>query len=215
MNDDWRVRADLREQANARKLSERLEASELEHDLERSFHDRVIVSVDGAELFCYAGTREQAERAERLLRSVAGEHGWHLTTQLERWHPAAEEWEDPDKPLPQSDAERGAEHAEVLERERRESAARGYPEFEVRVQCASHHDTEALAAKLREEGIPSVRRWRFLTIGAADEDAASSLAARIRNEVPAGTIVTAEGTLRAVYEERLPNPFAIFGGMGG
>ena len=63
MNDDWRLRIDLHENGLAHRLGELLGAEELEHDLERSFHDRVVVSVDGAEVFCYTGTRPQAERA--------------------------------------------------------------------------------------------------------------------------------------------------------
>src|SRR5207302_1176245 len=130
-------------------------ASELEHDLHSAFHDRVIVSVDGPEVFCYAGTREQAQRAERLVRSLAEQHGWKLATELTHWHPSAEEWEDPDKPLPASDAERAAERAELMEQERTESATRGYPQFEVRVRCRSHRDTLALAEQLRSEGLQS------------------------------------------------------------
>src|SRR5436305_1297801 len=190
MSDDWRLRVKLGDARGAQSLSDHLEAAELEHDLERSFQDRVAVSVDGDELFCYAGTREQAERAERLIRVEAEQRGWPATMRLERWHASAEAWEDPDKPLPQSDAERAAEHAELIERERRESQAQGYPEFEVRVQCPTHRDCVTLAEDLRGEGLPSVRRWKFLTIGAADEDSANALAERIRREGPPGTVVS-------------------------
>ena len=43
MNDDWRLRVEFHEDGVAHALSERLNAAEIEHDLEKSFADRVIV----------------------------------------------------------------------------------------------------------------------------------------------------------------------------
>jgi hypothetical protein len=215
MNDDWRLRIDIHEDGLAHALSERLDASELEHELETTFSDRVIVSVDGPEVFCYAGSREQAEAAERAIRAVAAEHGWELTAELTHWHPVSETWESPDAPLPASQAERAAERAELIRRERDESRAQGFPDFEVRVECASEADAEAFAGRLRGEGVAVVRRSRYLVLGAADEDAARALADRIRQEAPAGSAVVAEGTLPAVMAGTPLNPFAVFGGLGG
>lgn len=214
MNDDWRLRIEIADDRGPRGVRERLEAADLEHGLDSAFHERVIVSEDGPEIFCYAGTRDQADRAEELIRTLAAERGWEIHTELRHWHPDAEEWEDPDQPLPSSSAEEAAERAEVIDRERRESAAAGYPEFEVRVQCRTHHDAIVFAEKLNREGVPSVRRWHYLLVGAADEDAASSLAEKIRSEAPPGTIVTSEGSGRAIWALRPGNPFAIFGGLG-
>ena len=210
MDDDWRLRIDLHDHGRAHKLLERLDSDELEHQLETSFMDRVVVSREGAELFLYAGTREQAERAAELSRSVAGEHGWDADYQLRRWHPIAEEWEDPDKPLPATDAERAAEHHQLIETERHET-----PEFEVRIECASRTDARELVDKLRGEGLPSVQRSNYVLVGARDEDSANELADRLRAEAPAGAIVTAEGTVGMVLAAVGPNPFAIFGGLGG
>lgn len=215
MSDDWRLRVDLHEEASAHRLTEHLEARELEHDLEASFHDRIVVSRDGSEIFCYAGTREQAEQAEKLIRSLAEQHDLDLEAELKRWHPSEERWEDPDKPLPDSDAGRASERATLIEDERREAVARGYPEFEVRVECPSHHDAMQLVEKLRGEGLPSVHRWKYLLVGALDEDSADALAERLRGEAPAGSRVSAEGTWKAALAERPANPFAILGGLGG
>jgi hypothetical protein len=214
MSDDWRLRVDLHEHGRAHSLTERLEASEFEHDLEAEFHDRVAVSHDGAEVFCYTGTKAQAEAAERLIRSLAAEHGWHLDSELKRWHASAEEWEDPDEELPESDAQRAAERAELIARERQEVKERGYPEFEVRVQCVSHHDAMLFVEELRGQGLPSVHRWKYVLVGADDEDSAAALAERLRDGAPPGSTVTVEGTSWAAYAERPPNPFAIFGGLG-
>ncbi len=104
MNDDWRLQVDLREENHAQALTERLAAQQLQHDLSEAFHDRVVVTRDGARLFAYAGTRDQAERARDAIEADARQHGWQLEVDFRRWHPTAEEWEDPDKPLPKSDA---------------------------------------------------------------------------------------------------------------
>jgi hypothetical protein len=215
MSDDWRLRVDLHEGGFAHALTERLEASELEHELETSFEDRVVVSRDGGDVFAYAGTRQQAEQAEKLIRSLAAENGWHLEAVLERWHPTAEQWEDADAPLPDSDAERAEERAELMEDERQEAEQRGYPEYEVRVELPSHDDAVRFADRLRSEGLASVRRSNYVLVGAADEDSANSLADRLRGEAPAGSTVTAQGTLEAAYADRPPNPFAVLGGLGG
>jgi hypothetical protein len=69
--------------------------------------------------------------------------------------------------------------------------------------------------QLREEGLPAVHRWRYLPVGATDEDNAKALAERIRDAAPAGSRVAAEGTWAAAYAERPPNPFAVLGGLGG
>jgi hypothetical protein len=214
MNDDWRLQVDPHEPSHAQPLLERLEARELEHDLSDAFHDRVIVTRDDARVFLYAGTREQAEAARDLLQSLAQQHDWSLDVDLKRWHPAAEDWEDPDKPLPEgADAEK-AEHERLMAAERRHSEESGYPEFEVRVDLPSHRDALEFAKQLRSEGMPTVHRWRFLLVGATDEDSANALAERIRGEAPAGSKVAVEGTWREAYAERPPNPFAVLGGLG-
>jgi hypothetical protein len=219
MSEDWRLHVELQTEAEARELADRLARFDLPHDLESSFHDRVVVSRDGTEVFCYTDTREQAEAAERAIQALASEHQWQMTLQLRHWHRTAEQWEDPDKPLPQSDAERAAEHAELMQSERQESLAQGYPDFEVRVKCPSRQDAEQLAARLRDEGIPSVHRWEFVVLGANDEDAANALAERVRSEAPPGSVVTAEASVAEVVAEApgaTPfSPFSVFGGLAG
>ena len=211
MSDDWRLRIDVHEPSRARRLLDRLDASEIEHELDSSFHDRVIVSRDNSTLYCYAGSREQAERAEEIARRIAEEHDWQIDTALHRWHPTAERWEDPDVPLPASDAELAAEHAELIAAERAEPI----PEFEVRVELSTRRAARDLADRLRGEGLPNVHRARYVLVGVRDEDAATALADRIRTEAPPDATVTAEATRNAVLANVGPNPFAIFGGLGG
>jgi hypothetical protein len=214
MNDDWRLRVRLRERSHAAALTERLDAARVEHELETAFADRVIVSVDDSEVFCYAGSRAQAEAAERLIRGLAAQHAWQITTELTRWHPEAEAWEDPKLPLPDTPQELEAEHAERISRERVEAREQGYADFEVRVECRSERECTVFSERLRAEGLAVVRRGRYLVVGAADEDAANALAARIGREAPEGSSVVAEGTLPAVLKGSPMNPFAVFGGLG-
>jgi len=216
MNDDWRLQIDPAEEpGDAGSLVERLHAGELEHELSGAFHDRVIVSRDGDTVFLYAATREQIEGARDAVGKLAERHGWALDSELRRWHPVAEEWEDPDKALPSSDAERAAEHEELIAAERKAVAEGGEPQFEVRVDLPSHRDAARFEDVLRAEGLPAVRRWKYLVLGAADEESGRELAERLQEEAPAGSTVTFEANERLLYEERPSNPFAIFGGLGG
>lgn len=215
MSDDWRLRVHLPGGVQGKMVAESLEAMTLEKDLQDALSERVAVSHDADDVFVYGATREDVEAARNLVASVAAEKGWEIEPELTRWHPAAEEWEDPDKPLPTGADEVAAERAELIEQEREESQRQGYPDFEVRVHCTSRHEAIRLQERLGSESIPSVRRWHYLLIGAPDEDSASALAERIRAESPPGTEVTAEGSGRAVDAARPTNPFAVFGGLGG
>lgn len=215
MNDDWRLRIDLHEHSLAHQLSELLVSVEIEHDLERSFRERVVVSVDGSEVFCYAGTRAQAQAAEQLIRQLAAQHGWELEVRLDHWHPVAEQWESPDEPLPSSDADAARERADRAAAERSESAEQGYPEFEVRIHCGTRGDAGEVSDRLQQEGIPNVHRWSYVLVGVADEDAGAQLAERLRGELPAGTQIAVERNRRAVWEDMPGNPFAVLGGLAG
>ena len=216
MSDDWRLRIELHDAGASFKLTELLEKAE--HDLEGDFDDRVAVSRDDREVFCYTGTRALAERVEVLIGSLAHEHGWEVHTQLQRWHSVAEEWEDPGAPLPSGTGE-SKEHAELIEREREETAEHGYPDFEVRIELPSHRDAVAFTDRLDEEGLPYVRRWKYVLVGATDEDSAAALAQRLRVEAPAGSAVQVEGTNKAIENEvgvrTGGSSYAVFGGMGG
>ena len=216
MADDWRLEVGLFEHGRAHALTERLAAGKLSDDLEEAFGKRLVVSSDPPNVFVYTGDREQAEAAEAKIREVAAQHNWDIEIELRHWHPTAEEWEDPDDPLPATDAAKLAEHQELLAHEQDDSDIRGYPEYEVKIECRSHHDTVKLDRRLHDEGFPTVRRWKYLLVGAADEDSAKALAARLRAEVPQDCTVTAEASLRQTYDDDPSRgSFAIFGGLGG
>lgn len=215
MSEDWRLRIHVHDPEHAVHMAEQMAAWSLQDELEAAFHDRVAISGEGNEAFCYTATREQAESVRETIRSLAAEKGWEVDVELARWHPVAEEWEDPDKPLPTTGSDLDAEHDELIAREREEASEQGYPDFEVRVHCRSRSDAIDLGERLRAEGIPSLRRFHYLLIGAPDEDTATALAQRIAAESPPGAVVTTEGTGRAANAVRPGNPYAVLGGLGG
>jgi hypothetical protein len=89
---------------------------------------------------------------------------------------------------------------------------RDYPEFEVGVQCLPQLEEFELAGELRREGVPSLHCWRYLLVGAVDDDRANAIAGRLRQTAPLGNIVIPRGTLQAIFAEQPANPIAILGG---
>lgn len=170
---------------------------------------------DGSRIFVYAGEREQAEEACALIDTVTQQHGWSVDVTLRHWHPIAEDWEDPAAEPPDTETTRAAEHKEVIAAEDEKVREQGYPNFEVRVVLPSHHEAVALAEKLRGEGLLPIRRWKYLVVGAVDEDSAKNLADRLRQEVTDAREVKVEGTWKAAMAEAPGNPFAMFGGLAG
>jgi hypothetical protein len=215
VNDDWRLRIDAHDDRDARDLTHALEEHAGEPSGFGSIDDRVIVTHDGSEVFCYAATREQAEQTQKEIESLASGTEWKLDFELRHWHPTAEEWEDPDTPLPENDAQMAAERRERIEQERADSAEDGYPDFEVRIHCRSHRAANELAERLEAEGVPFTHRWSTVLVGATDEDSAAQLAERMRAEAPDGSEVSVEGNLRSVYNERPGRRFWLLGGLGG
>ena len=152
----------------------------------------VIVGAGDSQVFLYAGSEIAAEEAERVARAVLAEHGIEAEFALDRWHPVEEEWEDAGAAIPRTDAERQTEHQKLLDAETAESLSTGYAQWEARVEFPTHHEAVALAGKLRSEGKPVVRRWKFLVVGANNEDDARQLAEQIRQEAPPDATVSAE-----------------------
>jgi hypothetical protein len=111
-----------------------------------------------------------------------------------------------------------AEHANVIAAERAESERYGVPEWEVRVKCDSHADCVSLAATLRDEGIATVRRSRFLLVGVTDEEAGAQFVERVKgmagvsNATVEGSVEGVELTAVAVGGIGRANPFRLFTG---
>ena len=215
MADDWRVKAALHEQGRLRGVLDVLRGHEVEREVRKRLGDRVAVSAGDDTIFLYADTREAALEAEQVARAALAEHGVEADFALQRWHPLAEEWKPGDDAFPETEAARAAEHAALEEREAQKSQASGQSRWEVRVTLGSHADAVELADRLEQEGLAVARRWRFLLVGADDEDEARALEERIRAELPEDAETEVEPTTAAVAEVMPQNPFTIFGGLGG
>jgi hypothetical protein len=209
-SEDWRVHVVISDAGGRGRWStDRLEARDLAAEVGEELGDRVAVSRDDGELFLYAGGEDAARAASRVVRSDLDEHGWKGEVTLARWHDDAGEWLPADVPLPVSEDERAAEHAALVASEDAASAADAAAGWEVRVDLPSHRDARALAARIeQEEGFSPVKRWKYLFVGAPDEDAARDWAVRLEGWAPAGSKITVEATFASVERN---NPFAIFG----
>ena len=190
--DDWRIRITVEDHAGG--LLDRLgdalggEAAELAQELEQR---RLAVSRDGDELFVYAASQAEAERASEIVATVVKEDGIEAkTSKIEHWLEAEERWDDEPK-------------GETWEAEELD---RGYAPWEVRVALPSHHEARTLADTLEREGYSVERRWRYLIVGSDSKENADALAQRVHGEVEPGGEV--------VWETVPGNPFAVFGGLG-
>jgi hypothetical protein len=166
----------------------------VEEDVRRQLARSVAVGAGDSQVFLYAGTENAARDAERVARDVLASQGIQAEFALHRWHPIEEEWEDPGVALPRTEAERQAEHQRLEDAETAESLATGAAQWEARVEFPSHHEAVALADKLRSEGRTVIRRWKFLVVGANNEDDARELAEQIRREAPPDATVRAEAS---------------------
>ena len=191
--DDYRIRVELPEEENASGLLSRLGlgswADELAHELEGR---RLAVSEDENELFVYAASPAEAERARAIVEAVVAEEGIDARIRpVEHWLHDEERWDDePREPTPEE---------ELLQE--------GVAPWEVRIDCQSHREAEELAERLEADGYGVVQRWKYLIVGATTREEAEALAARLHGEV--------EFSSAYVWETVPQNPFVIFGGLGG
>jgi hypothetical protein len=193
--DDWRIRIELPEEGAAGKLLRRLhldlgsEAHELAEELREH---RLAVSQDDNHVFVYTASQQQAGLAGAIVEAVLRDEEFEATTiQVEHWLADEERWDD-EPPGPSIEEE-------VL--------ARGYAPWEVRVECASHHEADELADRLEQDGLEPVRRWQYVIVGTSSRDQAEELAQKLHGEVEPGG--------EMIWEAVPHNPFAVFGGLGG
>ena len=190
-----------------------LHEREVENDVRQQLGDRIAVSGSGVRVCLYADSEQAARAAQQVVERVLREHRLQAAMSLDRWHHEEEEWVNADKPLPSTAAEHRAEHVRLERQETAESQSSGVAEWELRIELPTHYDADALANRLRREGDRVVRRWKFLLIGANDEDDARTLAERLQAELPPGGTIHVEPGSGAAWELMPRNPFAIFGGL--
>jgi hypothetical protein len=216
MADDYRIVVEFGEEGHGLHFGRLLGERDFEKDLRKELGEGVLVTRDGPHVFIYTGSQGQAVAAKRVVDEVLAQQDMKGdVSPIERWHPAEEEWEDASMPLPGTAAETAAEHERFEEDQAEDAAGRGYAEWEVRIDLASHRDAVEFAERLEAEGIsPITRRWKFLLIGTANDDDAQALAERVRAEAPEGATVKAEPSATVEYEVVGGNPFTLFGGFG-
>jgi hypothetical protein len=205
-DDDWRVCVTFKDEAHVRRTAELLREHQVTDDARRRLGNRIVVSEDRGELFLYAGSENAAREAEHLVRDVLAQHQMGADVKVSRWHPAEEEWEDAGAPLPETAEQRNAEHERLIAEETKDSLACGYCLWECRVDLPSHREAVELAAHLRAEGYQVTRRWKFLALGANNEDAASDLAKAVQRVAPVNAIIhTDEGVFVNGVAPLFPN----------
>ena len=191
-SDDWRVTMSLTGQAHAEPAQPPDSPRQVEEDIRRQVGGDVAVGAGDGQIFLYAGTEAAARAAEQTARDALARYGMAAESALHRWHPIEEQWESPDVPMPQTEAERQAERQRLEQAEAAESVATGIAQWQVRVELASHHQAVALARKLEDQGQSVARRWKLLIAGAANEDQARELAGQISREAPPDAVITTE-----------------------
>lgn len=215
MAEDWRVTVTLRDASRVAPLLQVLHEHRADHDLQVPAGGRVAVSATDEQVNVYADTRRSAEAAEEVVRGLAEENGLDPHFQLDRWHPEEERWEDVRVSLPQTAAEHELEHERLEEEERLDSEGTGVAEWEVRVEFDSHHEAAAFADREEANGRSVVRRWRYVLLGADDDDDANELAKRLEQELAGRAVVHAEPGSGVAWEFTRSSPFAVFGGLAG
>lgn len=178
--DEWRVEVDLDDEGHGYTLGERLRAHDLDDEARKRLGRRVIVTRDGPKLFLYAADEEAAREAERVVRELLDAERLTATVRITRWDPVAEEW------VAQDAADAPREHPY---------------EWEVRIDLPGRDEARELEERLKAEGLPAHRLWRWVTIDAHTAEEASEIADRVRNELPDGTEIRVEPN-----PEGLPNP---------
>jgi hypothetical protein len=191
--DEWRVEVALDEDHNGAKLSEALNHLQLDNEARKLLGGSVIVTRDGRFVFVYAWHEESAQEAERVVKNLMQDEKLAGEVRLMRWHPLAEEWKDASEALPDDEAAR-AEEVHEAEHEGSEEAHRygEYP-WEVVIDLPHIRDGQELAKKLRGEGLPVKRHFRYLLVGAPSEDAAVELGERLEGETPEGARIGVRG----------------------
>src|SRR5215469_9212696 len=169
MADEWRVRVSLPRRSRAEEDSPWITAM---LTLRGRIGSEIRVSQAPRGVFLYAASADAAVQAQQVVRDVLAEHGVTAGVRCDQWNPIIKSW---------------TSHEDLMNAERRKSAATGRAVWQVRVEPSSWHELKALAQRLEAEGLSVARRWRYLIAGAGCEDDAHALADQIRGYSSVGT----------------------------
>jgi hypothetical protein len=206
-DEDWRVEAELDDEEQGYSLSERLRALDLDDDARAVLSERVVVSRDGSRLFLYAANETQSREAERVIRDLVARDNLSAEISTSRWHPVEQTWKDASIPLPASPESIEDERARREDADEQEAERTGSWNWHLRMELPHRSDAVDLADKLEAEEFRIHRRWRYVTVDLATEEAARELADRLADTLPDGTEVT--------VETKPPDPIFVFLGSRG
>jgi hypothetical protein len=195
MAEDWRVRVELEDEGARKEFTRLLQdgLSPLGTDLAQALQGgHVSVSGDDENLFVYADSQSQAERAHAVVLAELEHHGIEgRPSGVEHWLAAEERWDN------EPAGETWEEEVQDL----------GYAPWEVRVTCRSRREAVQLAEQLEVDGYQPIRQWKHLIVGTDTREDAAVLAARVHGDVePGGAVVWEEA-----IDSDLVRPFAFFG----
>jgi len=151
----------------------------------------IKVSQTSKGVFLYAASAHAAVQAEQMVHDVLTEHDVTAGVRCDQWNPIDKSW---------------TSHEDVMNAERRKSAATGRAAWQVRVEPSSHHELKALAQRLEAEGFSVARRWRYLIAGANCEDDARALADQIRGYSSIGTRILVQPGVYDIPPVRVSQP---------
>jgi hypothetical protein len=191
--DEWRVEVALDEDHNGATLSEALNHLQVDNEARKLLGGSVVVTRDGRFVFIYAWHEESAQEAERVVKNLMQDQKLAGQVRLMRWHPVADEWKDVSEPLPDDEAARVQEMHEAEHEGNEEAHRYGEYPWEVVIDLPHIRDGQSLAKKLREEGLPVKRHFRYLLVGAPSEDKAIEVGERLEGEAPEGARIGVRG----------------------
>lgn len=222
--DDWRVTVTLPADEHSGTLVASLAETAVEDDARAALGDRVVVGGgdDPGVVFLYTGSLETAREAESVVGRLVAEHGVEAEYAIHRWHPEEERWEPAAAASTATEVQHEAEHERLERDEAAESEESGESLWEVRIEFDSHRDAVDMAERIESEAddllagytVSVVRHWRYLLIGADNEDQAREIAEAVRGELPSGAELKVEPSGALVWQAVKPSPFAVLGGLG-
>jgi hypothetical protein len=206
-DEDWRVEVQLDDEEQGYSVAERLRAGDLDDQARERLGDRIGVSRDGSHLFLYAADEVQAREAERVVRELVESDDLSADISVTLWHPVEQEWKDPSVPLPTTPEAIEEELEQREAADEQEAEETGSWNWHVRAELAHRGDAVELAKTLHNEDFRVHRRWRYVTVDVATEEAARELADRLAAELPDGSDL--------VVETKPPDPIFVFLGSRG
>ena len=204
MSEDWRVRVSFHDPGDGKHAVRMLHEHETSDSVRGRLGSRVAISLSDPDLYLYTDTRDAALAASTVVHEVLTSNSFRAAVRIDYWHAVEEDWVRLDEAaletavVNDTSAEDVPDDTAVANLERQyleneteipdsQRGSRGaLATWEVRVDLPSHHDAVAFARQLKAAGHPSIRRWKYLLVGARNEGEANALAAMIRRDGPAG-----------------------------